>query len=68
MKIHWTCTDDERPRPGSRVVWISPSGEEVEGEFAGGLIWFPAGSDTYIYYTPTLWRYAEDPKPLIHDP
>lgn len=39
------------------LEWITPSGEVVRGTFAGGLVWFPEGSDMYVYYTPTFWRY-----------
>lgn len=54
----WIRTDREPPRPNSDVIWLTPSGEEVSGRYAGGVVWYPEGSTMYIYYTLVFWRYA----------
>jgi hypothetical protein len=54
---NWTQTSKELPHPDSKVEWIAPSGEQVRGTFIGGCVWNPEGSNAYIYYTPTFWRY-----------
>lgn len=46
------------PQPNKTIRWIAPDGNEEIGRYAGGAIWFPAGSTMYIYYTPVMWKYA----------
>jgi hypothetical protein len=53
----WTPYAASRPNPDTKVEWLTPSGEQVRGTFCGGVVWIPEGSDCYIYYTPTYWRY-----------
>lgn len=54
----WIRTDRELPRPNSDVIWLTSSGQEVRGRYAGGVVWFPEGSTAYTYDTPVFWRYA----------
>lgn len=54
---NWTPYAQERPRRDSLVEWITPSGQVVKGRYQGGLVWYPEGSEMYVYYTPTYWRY-----------
>lgn len=51
----WTETRLRLPDRGQAVEWISPGGFQERGKFAGGLVWFPDGSDMYVYYTPLWW-------------
>lgn len=56
----WVPTNEGRPRPGQRVDWIAPSGEQVDGgSYQGGAVWYPPDSPVCVYYTPAFWRPAE---------
>lgn len=54
----WTPLSSGYPEKGKSIEWITPSGEVVRGEFFGGAVWIPEGSNCYGYYTPTYWRYV----------
>lgn len=56
MNDDYTMTNLELPPTGMPLEWITPSGEIVRGKFAGGAVWFPEGSNMYVYYTPVFWR------------
>lgn len=59
----WIRTQDRRPEPNQTVDWISPGGERVlGGKYAGGAVWFPPGSEMYVYYTPMFWRPSSIPE------
>jgi len=54
----YTLTSAARPPKDVPIEWIAPFGTVVRGKYAGGAVWFPEGSDMYVYYTPTYWRLA----------
>lgn len=58
--LHWIPYTARLPEPGQRVAWIAPSGAVIKGTFVGGLVWLPAGSSTYVYYTPAFWRVDDE--------
>lgn len=53
---NWIPTSKQLPERNQKIEWISPSGLQQRGEFAGGGIWFPEGSTMCVYYTPQFWR------------
>ena len=62
-KHEWIKTEDRLPEPGQRVAWFRPGDRvEVRGTFKGGSIWYPDGSDMYVYYMPLQWRPLEEGK------
>ena len=56
----WTRTDTALPAIGRLIEWISPGGIQSRGKFHGGAVWFPEGSNMYVYYRPEFWRYVND--------
>lgn len=59
MTTEWIPTRLKLPEPNTRVDWIAPSGEQVNGgAYVGGAVWYPPGSNMFVYYKPEFWRPA----------
>lgn len=54
--MSWVKCSDRLPSKGHKIEWISPSYEIVKGNFIGGCVWMPDGSNCYVYYLPLAWR------------
>lgn len=53
--------------PGQRIDWISEGGhEERNGTMVGKGLFYPDGSDMYVYYNIVFWRPAE-PREVCSD-
>lgn len=57
----WHSTSYELPPEGKRIDWMDSRGNVTYGGFRRGKLWFI--DDMYVYYTPTMWRYAAKEKP-----
>jgi hypothetical protein len=49
----WKYFKDERPPENVLIEATTPTGDVVELERRGNLLW---SGDMYIYYTPIKWR------------
>ncbi len=58
MDSRWTRTSDRLPDKQRDIIWISPGGIQSRGQYLGGAVWMPEGSDCYVCYTPEFWQYA----------
>ena len=58
MKNGWTPTAEQLPPRGVLLEWITRDGRQMRGTYAG--VWFPEGSNMYVYYVPTFWREVAD--------
>lgn len=49
----WTKPENRLPDKGSRVKWMSPSGQVVTGHYEG--VWL-RDNGMYVYYRPVFWQ------------
>jgi len=59
----FTSVSVAMPPKGALIEWITPSGQIERGRWEGGAVWFPEGSDMYVYYKPLSWRLAQSLTP-----
>lgn len=54
---NWNNPRTSLPSEGVRIDWMDSSGSVVYNGYRMGNLWF-LDSGMYVYYTPTMWRYA----------